>query len=385
MIIKNKFAYANKETDMEIKETAATLACEIITNPTDEKYVNEHIRHYQGCPTLAVTKGGRIFLGWYSGGRCEPHIENFNLIVKSDDGGKSWSKPIVVIPSDRERLVHALDIQLFTAPDGRLFVFWVQNNVKPDLKNPDGSQVYPGYAVDGFVFGDFVHAMWYSVCDDPDADELVFSEPKYADKGFLRCKPLVLSDGRWLCFNYDQKSDRYGYSISPDNGQTYVHHYGAKKIPTPFDEGMAYEKQNGDIRMFARTTNTGFLAESTSHDGGLTWDEAKNSDITSPSTRFFVSRTPSGRIIMIHNDHPAERRNMTVKLSEDDGATWKYSRLIDPRGGLSYPDADFRDGEICLSYDRGRTGDKEILFVRFTEEDIMDKSRPIHIDIVSRP
>lgn len=88
---------------------------------------------------------------------------------------------------------------------------------------------------------------------------------------------------------------------------------------------------------------------------------------------------------MIHNDHPTERRNMTVRLSEDDGATWKYSRLIDPRGGLSYPDADFRDGEICLSYDRGRTGDMEILFVRFTEEDIMDESRPIHINIVSKP
>ena len=368
-----------------IEPTASKLACEFIMNPSDEKFTNEHIRRFQGCPTIAITKGGRIFLGWYSGGTREPHIENFNLIVKSDDGGKNWSKPIAVIPSSRERFVHALDIELFTAPDGRLFVFWVQNNTKPDLRNPDGTPVYPGFSVDGVIFDDFVHAMWVSVCDDPDADEPVFTEPRYADKGFLRCKPLVMSDNNWLCFNYDQMSDRYGYSISPDSGKTFIHHYGAKKIPSPFDEAMAYEKENGDIRMFARTTNTGDLAESTSHDMGLTWDGAKNSGITSPSSRFFVSRTPSGRIMLVHNDHPVERRNMTIKLSEDDGATWKYSRCIDSRNGLSYPDADFFGGEIYLTYDRERTGAREILFTRFTEEDIIDPERQIEINIVSKP
>ena len=112
--------------------------------------------------------------------------------------------------------------------------------------------------------------MWVSVCEHPDADELVFSKPRYAGKGFLRCKPLVMSTGDWLCFNYDQMSDRYGYSVSSDDGATFVRHYGARKIPSPFDEAMAYEKKNGDIRMFARTMNTGDLAESVSHDAEFT-------------------------------------------------------------------------------------------------------------------
>ena len=214
-----------------IEPTASKRACALIANPTDARFTDEHVRQFQGCPTIAVTKGGRIFLAWYAGGTREPHIENFNLIVKSDDGGKTWSRPIAVIPSSRERFVHALDIQLFTAPDGRLFIFWVQNDTKPDLRNPDGSKIYPGFDVDGVIFDDFVHAMWVSVCDDPDADELIFSEPRYADKGFLRCKPLVMRTGEWLCFNYDQVSDRYGYSISSDGGATFVHGYGAKKSP----------------------------------------------------------------------------------------------------------------------------------------------------------
>ncbi len=367
-----------------IEPTASKIACDFINYPTDERFTDEHIRKFQGCPTIAITKGGRIFLAWYSGGTREPHIENFNLLIKSDDLGNTWSEPIAVIPSNRERFVHALDIQLFTAPDGRLFVFWVQNDTKPDLRNPDGSKINPGYDVDGIIFDDYVHAMWVSVCEHPDADELVFSKPRYAGKGFLRCKPLVMSTGDWLCFNYDQMSDRYGYSVSSDDGATFVRHYGARKIPSPFDEAMAYEKKNGDIRMFARTMNTGDLAESVSHDHGLTWDDAKNSRITSPSSRFFVARTPSGRVLMVRNDHPTARTNMTLCLSDDDGETWK-TRCIDSRCDLSYPDADFLGNEIFLTYDRERTGAKEILFAKFTEDDILDDRREIRISIVSKP
>ncbi|MBE5781965.1 MAG: exo-alpha-sialidase [Clostridiales bacterium] len=345
--------------------------------PTDPIYA-ESIRKFQGCPTLAITRGGRIYMGWYAGGTREPHMENYNLLIYSDDLGKNWSRPLLIIPSSKEKCVHALDIQLWTAPDGRLFVFWVQNNTHPAAPGE------PGYQVDGYIFDDRVHAEWVMICDDPDAREPVFSVPRYLDQGFLRCKPTVLKNGAWINFNYDQSSPCYGYSISRDQGSTYTRHYGAQKIQTPFDETMAYEKMDGSIRMLARTS-TGELAESTSLDGGLTWSKAHPSGIDNPCTRFFIARTPSGRILLINNDHREKRCNMSLYLSEDDGATWKYKRCIDTRDALSYPDADFYNGKIYLTYDRERTGAKEILFLEFTEEDVMDSSRPLSIRIISKP
>ena len=77
-------------------QTAAAIPCELIMHPTEARYIDEHQRLFQGCPTLAITRGG-IYLGWYSGGDREPHMDNFNLLV---------------IPSDRQRWVQALDIQL---------------------------------------------------------------------------------------------------------------------------------------------------------------------------------------------------------------------------------------------------------------------------------
>ena len=85
-----------------MEKYASKVPCRVLYQPKDERY-GEKIRRYQGCPTIAVSPGGRIFLGWYSGGWTEPHIENYNLMVFSDDGGETWSDPLIVIPSDRER------------------------------------------------------------------------------------------------------------------------------------------------------------------------------------------------------------------------------------------------------------------------------------------
>ena len=110
-------------------DNAKNICCDFLYNTNDEKYAEE-IRQFQGCPTIAITKGGRIFLGWYAGGTTEPHMDNYNLLIYSDDKGKSWSKPVLIIPSNKEKCIHALDIQLWIGPDDKLYVFWVQNNTR---------------------------------------------------------------------------------------------------------------------------------------------------------------------------------------------------------------------------------------------------------------
>ena len=368
----------------------AKIACRVQYRPTDPKY-DEKIREFQGCPTVAVSRGGRVFLGWYSGGTTEPHMDNYNYLVYSDDGGKSFGAPLLVIESERERNVHALDIQLWIAPNGSLWVFSVQNNAMLFTKENEymlsARQTSTLCVVEreGYLFPDMRHTSWCIVCDDPDAEELVFSEPRLLDIGFLRCKPLVTESGRWIFFNYDQLNDTYGYSISDDNGKSFNRHYGAKKIPTPFDETMAYQKRNGEIRMFARNER-GELAESISLDDGISWSEAALDGIASPNTRFYVSRTPSGRIILVNNDNMDTRCRMSVWLSDDDGQTFRYKKLVDdPDYSTSYPDVDFFDDKIYLTYDRERTGEKEIRLLVFTEDDVISPCIELHSQIVSKP
>ncbi len=369
------------------KFKANKIPARIFFSPNEPKF-EESIRNFQGCPTIAISKKGRIFVGWYSGGICEPHMENYNLIVYSDDEGKTWSKPVVVIESSKEDLIHALDIQLWTDKDGKLHVFWVQNNtcVAPS-ELPKFEKGQPGVIRDGYLFDDFVHAEWEMVCENPDADELVFSKPRCWGNGFLRCKPNYLNNGDILFFNYNQTDSRYGYSISCDNGQTFEYTYGPQKVATYFDECMAYQKQNGEVRAFARCS-LGKIAEFSSFDNGRTWTEAKLSDIVSSDTRFYVAKTPSSKILLVKNNHEKQRSHMTVLLSSDDGVTWEHELLIDERDGISYPDVDFYGDKIYLVYDRERSGKdsaKEILFVSFTEEDIIKGKLSAPVQIISKP
>ena len=85
-----------------------------------------------------------------------------------------------------------------------------------------------------------------------------------------------------------------------------------------------------------------------------------------------IARMPSGMLLLVTNDDRMLRKSMTLHLSEDDGATWRYKHCIDVRNNISYPDADVFGDTIYLTYDRERTGAKEILFTRFTEQDIID-------------
>jgi len=72
-------------------------------------------------------------------------------------------------------------------------------------------------------------------------------------------------------------------------------------------------------------------------------------------------------------------------LSEDDGESWKYKKIIgNPDYITSYPDVDFYDGKIYLTYDRGRTAEKEIYLSVFTEEDVINPDVEIVTRVISK-
>ena len=163
---------------------------------------------------------------------------------------------------------------------------------------------------------------------------------------------------------------------------TFETRFGGKKIPTPYDETMAYQRKDGSVVMLARTEK-GCIAESVSTDNGLTFSDARETDILNPNTRFYVSKLPSGRVLLINNDHSSKREVMTAYLSEDDGITWKYKNCINFGDHTTYPDAEYYNGTIYVIYDHNRTVDKEIILCKFTEDDIINNN-PIKEQIISK-
>ena len=339
----------------------------LITDPTKLREFYADRRVWQGIPGIARTKGGRTFVSIYSGDVKETY-GNYVFVIKSDND-HDFSDPIVA--AQKEGKFRCFDPVLWIDPLGRLWFIW---NVMP------GEEVYA------------------SICEDPDADELIWSEEFYIGRGIMMNKPIVLSTGEWLfpiaiwkldIYNNYRKSaltpddvaGAYVYKTS-DNGKTFVRLGSATHKLRSFDEHMVMEKDNGVLWMLIRL-HTG-IGESYSYDRGKTWSQGHTSSLGGPSSRFHIYKLRSGRVLLINHYKFNKRNNLTALLSEDDGKTFPYTLLLDERDQVSYPDAiECDDGYIYITYDRERgcyknsleeayADAREILTAKITEDDIIN-------------
>lgn len=327
-----------------------------------KKYTAEN-RLWQGIPGIEVTKKGRIFLTFFSGGIKE-EIGNYVVLIKSDDG-KSFSEPIAVAYEDGRR---CYDPCLWIDPLNRLWFIWA-------------------YAPE--------HAVYGVVCDNPDADSLEWSKVKKIGNDVMINKPTVLKNGEWLFpiavwANYvfaggtcrSDASDRRAFVyMSNDNGKSFRKIGGADAKKRAYDEHMVLELKDDVLAMYMRTEYG--IAVSYSYDRGRTWTQGIDSGLGGPCSRFHIRRLKSGRILMINHYQFVGRDHLTAMLSEDEGKTWKYKLLLDERADVSYPDAkEADDGYIYITYDRERGAFKnsmeeafsdarEILIAKITEADII--------------
>lgn len=326
-------------------------------------------RDYAMTIGIERTPKGRLWAAWVGGGDSDL---GYFVLATSDDDGRTWSQPRVVIdppeaPNGLRRRI--LVGNLWTDPQGRLWLFFDQS-----------MGYYDGRAGD-----------WYIRCDDPDAAEPKWTAPKRFADGVTLNKPTVLNSGDWLLpvslwsrakigpkamlaeaypeLDAQRMANVY---VSSDQGSTWTRRGGVVFPEHDFDEHMTVERRDGSLWMLART-KTG-IYESTSTDQGRTWSEPKFA-IPCVNARFFLRRLASGKLLLVKHGRIDERTkgrsHLTAFLSDDDGRTWTGGLVLDERSGVSYPDGfQAPDGRIYVSYDRNRAADREILFATFTEADV---------------
>ena len=318
-------------------------------------------RLWQGIPSIEVSKNGRIFLTYYSGGTKE-EVGNFCILSKSDDG--EHFEDVAITFQDGAR---CYDPCLWIDPLGRLWFTWA---VDPD------------------------RAVWASVCDDPDARNLVWSEPQRIGREVMMNKPTVLSTGEWIfpiavwnvlgpIVQQSDEKEKLAFAYkSVDNGKSFERLGGCDMPKRSFDEHMILELEDGRLAMYVRTTYG--IGISYSYDRGKTWTKGENSGFGGPCSRFFIRRLKSGRVLLINHYGYTGRSHLTAMLSEDDGKTWPYKLLLDERANVSYPDAtENEDGYIYITYDRERgafldsldkvyASAREVLVAKITEQDTIE-------------
>ena len=335
----------------------------------DEPHRVEHSperRAFQGIPSLAVTRKGRLWANWYAGVNPMEDEHNYVVLSTSSDGGNSWSEVLAIDP-DGTGPVRAFDPELWLDPTGRLWVFWAQ------AIGHDGAKA----------------GVWAIRTDDPESDNPSWSAPRRLCDGIMMCKPTVLETGEWvLPVSTWRTTDGSAKMVISNSLGLLWETRGACNVPSnvrAFDEHLITERADGSLWLLARTRYG--IGESVSVDRGKTWPDLSPSQIMHPSARFFIQRLQSGNLLLAKHgaiDKKTGRSHLTAFLSTDDGASWSSGLLLDERSGVSYPDGQQDStGLIHLIYDHSRTGDREILMAEFREADIL-AGRPVSSDCVLR-
>lgn len=330
-------------------------------------------RRHQGIPSIAVSKGGRLWATWYANvNGCET-ADNFAVLATSADDGRTW-KEILIADPDLTGLRRAFDPEIWVTPDNRLLWTWTERVAGIYAF---GLQRWSGCGAD--PSSDMLFGVYLDAEREPDAAAL--PEPFEITRGVMMCKPIARRDGSWLlpvAHWFAEPSSLF--FESRDNGRTFSL-LGGATVPSEartFDEQNVVELADGSLKAWIRTAGhhgINGLMESVSRDGGRTWTTAVNSKVPQCSSRVFVTKLRSGNLVMVKNGPRnvlTDRQRLTAILSRDGGETWEGGLLLDGRRGVSYPDGcEMPDGSVMVIYDRNRSEDLEILTSRFTEADIL--------------
>lgn len=259
----------------------------------------------------------------------------FLQIIKSDDDGKTWSKPMDLNSQVKESWMKFLG----TGPGRGLQL------TKGEHK---GRLVFPVY---------------------------------YTNKNGMQSSAVVYSDDHGKTWKRGESPNdgRVWQGTTLQSETTGV--WGAQ-----LTESQVIELDNGTLKLYMRNTSgTGRVAVAESLDGGETWgDVTFDQTLLDPYCQSTVINYPDlgdgkNRVIWANPASTSGRVNGTVRVSEDDGVTWKSSMLVKP-GGYAYSALTvLQDGKIGLLYEDNAGS---ILFTSFSLYDVTkEDSTPPVIDL----
>ena len=324
-------------------------------------------------PAVVVTKAGTVVA--FAEGRASiaDHAANDMVLKRSTDGGRTWG-PLIVVAEDGDNCLNN-PTALVLRDSGRILLMY--------QRYPKGiheHQVKPG------VSGDQTCLNFLVSSDD---DGKTWSKPreitpqtKPAGATSIASGPgigIELRRGRHagrivFPFNHGPLRDCQVYAAySDDRGKTWK--YGDV---APAEKGFhgnevqMVELSDGSVMLNSRGhSGKGFRKVAVSGDGGQTWSKLRD-DAALPESRCqgsiirYEGATAGGKgaILFVNPAVPKGRTKGTVRLSEDDGATWSVSRELVP-GDFAYSClAVLPDGSILCLYETDNYG--RIALTRFT-------------------
>lgn len=309
--------------------------------------------HTYRIPAAITTRDGTL-LAFCEGRRAgRADTGDIDLLVKrSRDGGRTWSRAITVADFGGDTIGNPAPVVdrrngtvwlLLTSNPGDV----LEKNIQPGLAGPT-RRVWVTHSKDE-------GATWA----EPREITTAVKRPEWSWYATGPGNGIQLRDGRLMvaCDHYygTAAEQRFSHVIySDDAGETWK---AGGTVGPRCNESTVAEQPDGSLVLNMRNDmGSHRRAVSTSVDGGLTWTAPVLDDaLVEPVCQGSLLRAGKGKdaVLLFSNPAHTRRRNMTVRLSRDGGATWPVAKTIHG-GPAAYSNlVELGEGWIGLLYERG--------------------------------
>ena len=348
------------------------LACSATAAPKAEvlwtRTIADEGGRYAGWPTLTRLRNGELRVV-YSGGR-EAHICPWGKVrmIRSVDGGETWSKPETIY----DCAIDDRDAALLELKDGTLLVFWFTDVDFGDPKYVPGER-YQKYwnTLDKTA----VRQMLGSFCIRSTDGGKTWSNPVRLP-AMTPHGPTLLRDGRILMVGMQSRYTRGHLTNDPEEKSEPSH----KKIVvceskdggltwqtvthiSPDDwnrwtiaEPTVHEAKDGTLCAYFRYhKGLAHLLLSESKDGGRTWSQLKETNVDGYPPH--ILRLRDGRTLLTYARRKKGSMGVFAAIGMDDGRTWDVANelvlLRDDNPDLGYATtAELDDGTLLTVFYR---------------------------------
>jgi sialidase-1 len=354
--------------------TAASAAESL--QQTDVFVSSEGGYHTYRIPVLVVTPKGTLlaFCEGRKGGQGDAGDIDL-LLRRSTDGGATWG-PVQVVWDDGPNTVG----NPCPVVDRSSHTIWLP--VTRGLGKDTEAQILAGTSQGS-------KTLWMMKSED---EGETWSDPvditasvKAPDWTWYVAGPgcgIQLVTGRLVipCDHALAGSKTYGAHViySDDRGETWKR---GGSIDDKVNECQVAERSDGTLLLNMRSYHgKGCRAVATSRDGGETWSAiTHDAALVEPVCQAALVTAPLDTAtcacdrLLFANPASRKRENLTVRLSEDGGATWTTSKVLHAGPAAYSALAVLKDGRVCCLYERGAKNPYErITLARFPMKDLKE-------------
>ena len=284
--------------------------------------------------TICQLPDGRLAVAFF-GGTDEGEDDVGIWFSTNDNHGGPWSAPVEaatgVTPEQANRRFPCWNPVLFQQPRGPLLLF--------------------------YKVGPKPNAWWGMLKTSADGGR-TWSQPRRLPDGIIgpvKNKPVLLADGVLLC---GSSTEHDGWTVhmehTSDFGKTW------EKSPT-LNDGRKLRAIQPTILVEAKEipprlrilcrTESGRIGQSSSADGGKTWEQLTLTDLPNPDSGIDAVTLNDGTHLLVYNPTRIGRSPLSIAVSVD-GKAWKRGPDLENQPGeYSYPAViQTTDGKVHITY-----------------------------------